>query len=163
LEIPDVGHCGGLLVVSGIGRPLEFHCCSPVKPNRAQSILYGKTYNRFLFGEQIGLSLVEKTSIEPQIFIANRPELLVLNSLINVPTVYIQKDDPEITLTEFDPVLRATKKLRLDDFDVFCDTGDKVRCQAIESVLGSFTKTLTLDEPFERIQKAIDEAQAVAG
>src|SRR6266404_1210747 len=37
------GLVGGYLVLNALGRPLEFHCTAPVKPNRAQEILYGAT------------------------------------------------------------------------------------------------------------------------
>ena len=37
------GLFGGLLVLNHNGRPLEFHCTAPLKPNRAQEILYGAT------------------------------------------------------------------------------------------------------------------------
>ena len=38
------------------GRPLEFHCTAPVKPNRVQQILYGPSLQPYLYGEQIGPS-----------------------------------------------------------------------------------------------------------
>ena len=43
LEDPQHGFFGGYLVLSELGRPLEFHCSTPVLPNQAQRILYGKT------------------------------------------------------------------------------------------------------------------------
>ena len=52
------GLCGGYLVLNPAGRPLEFHCTAPIKPNRAQEILYGPTLHDFLYGEQIGGALI---------------------------------------------------------------------------------------------------------
>jgi hypothetical protein len=54
------GLFGGYLLLNETGRPLEFHCTAPVKPNRAQQILYGPTLKPFLYGEQIGATLVNK-------------------------------------------------------------------------------------------------------
>src|SRR5262245_21892116 len=42
------GLFGGLLVLNRNGRPLEFHCTAPLKPNRAQEILYGATLESYL-------------------------------------------------------------------------------------------------------------------
>ena len=49
----DVGLIGGYLLLNPLGRPLEFHCTAPVRPNRAQEILYGPTLAPYLYGEQI--------------------------------------------------------------------------------------------------------------
>src|SRR6187402_1940886 len=60
VEQPELGLLGGYLVLNAGGRPLEFHCTAPVKPNRAQEILYGPTLRPYLCGEQIGQALVSK-------------------------------------------------------------------------------------------------------
>ena len=39
----EQGLFGGYLLLNALGRPLEFHCTAPVRPNRAQEILYGPT------------------------------------------------------------------------------------------------------------------------
>ena len=48
LDDEELGAIGGYLVLSRNGRPLEFHCTSPVRANRAQQILYGPTLQPFL-------------------------------------------------------------------------------------------------------------------
>ena len=48
LDDPQNGLFGGYLVLNMEGRPLEFHCTAPIKPNRAQEILYGPTLESFL-------------------------------------------------------------------------------------------------------------------
>ena len=60
LEHAQHGLMGGYLVLNPAGRPLEFHCTTPIKPNRAQEILYGPTLEPYLFGEQIGKALVDQ-------------------------------------------------------------------------------------------------------
>ena len=52
------GLFGGLLVLNTAGRPLEFHCTAPLKPNRAQEILFGPTLQPYLYGEQIARTLI---------------------------------------------------------------------------------------------------------
>ena len=56
IECPDGALIGGLLVTNHFGRPLEFQCTTPVKPNRTQEVLYGPTLVPFLLGEVIGQS-----------------------------------------------------------------------------------------------------------
>ena len=50
VESPAHGLFGGYLLVDSIGRPLEFHCTTPVKVSRAQQILYGATLSGHLHG-----------------------------------------------------------------------------------------------------------------
>jgi hypothetical protein len=64
VESEQWGFTGGLLILNVAGRPLEFHCTAPLKPNRAQVILYGPTLRPFLYGEQIGQTLLSKTKSE---------------------------------------------------------------------------------------------------
>src|SRR5512137_623050 len=64
-ERPELGIVGGYLVLNTAGRPLEFHCTVPVRPSRAQEILYGPTLKPFLYGEQIGRALIAKAVSQP--------------------------------------------------------------------------------------------------
>lgn len=61
LEDSRHGFTGGLLVVCGRGRPLEFHCTEPVRPSRAEQILFGASLRPHLCGERIGGALLAKT------------------------------------------------------------------------------------------------------
>src|SRR5260221_696610 len=54
IEVADKGFVGGLLVTNHCGRPLEFQCTVPVRPNSTQEILYGPTLIPFLLGELSG-------------------------------------------------------------------------------------------------------------
>lgn len=166
LEIESVGYCGGLLIVSQIGRPLEFHCSAPVTVNRAQQILYGKTYRSFLCCEQIGLSLIDKSKTNPSIFVANTPWLSGLGEFIETPVVILRDmASANFSLEDLPP----GSFLKFNDFEIWHhDESDNdlshlaQRQQKIQSLLSAFTRSLTLDEPFERIEKAIEEAQAIA-
>jgi hypothetical protein len=168
-EIEGVGHCGGLLIVSQIGRPIEFHCSAPVTSNRAQEILYGQTYETFLYCEQIGLALVRKTKTNPQLYIANCAPLLSLNGLIDAPTVVLaDRQNTEFFShpREFENKLRPqSNSIELGHQRIWLANrhGDDGQMETyVRKLLQSFTNSLPLDEPFERIDKAIDEAQAVA-
>jgi hypothetical protein len=159
-EIEDVGYCGGLLIVSHLGRPLEFHCSVPIQPNRAQQILYGQTYPTYLFCEQIGLALIDKAKSTPNLFLANSKHLLALNAMVSVPVVALRNDAEPLPINEEVQLISLGPQQVWYPSHAFEEM--ELNHQRIVELLNQFSKSLTLDEPFERIEKAIEEAQAVA-
>src|SRR4051794_72378 len=89
------GYFGGFLIVGPLGRPLEFHCTAPVRPSRAQQILYGPTLEPFLLGEQIAGALLDAAKLKPRLIIANCEATLHARSRISIPIVLLCKNaDP---------------------------------------------------------------------
>jgi hypothetical protein len=89
IEIPDRGYVGGLLVTNHYGRPLEFQCTAPLKPNRTQEILYGPTLVPYVLGDLIGRTLIEKVGVKPHIVLTEREELLGLRDLVEIPVACV--------------------------------------------------------------------------
>ena len=85
MEVDGRGHIGGLLITNQNGRPLEFQCTTPVKPNRTQEILFGETLRSWLLGELIGGTLIDRVAIKPNIIITSDPNLLELRNHTNIP------------------------------------------------------------------------------
>ena len=81
VEHPQHGLFGGYLLLNLAARPLEFHCTTPIKANRAQEILYGPTLEAYLYGEQIGSTLLGQSKIEPLAVFTDRPPVLAVRSL----------------------------------------------------------------------------------
>ena len=79
------GIIGGFLVLNLVGRPVEFHCTAPVRPNRAQEILFGSTLEGFVCGEQIATALVGKTKLELAAVLTNNPAMLTAPSSLGMP------------------------------------------------------------------------------
>ncbi len=156
VELPTLGHCGGLLVVSQIGRPIEFHCTAPVGSNRAQEIMYGKTYRGFLFSDQIGIALVDKTRHHPTFFVTDRPEMLPITELIDTPLILAETSD---TQEPFDG--RGLSRFDIDGQTVYFANAQASQVDAIRRGTESFVRKLPLEEPFERIRQAIEEAHSV--
>ncbi len=154
VEVPELGLCGGLLVLSENGRPKEFHCTAPVNANLAQQILYGKTLNGFLFCDQIGLALYQQAKGPVDLLVTNNPELLELSQAINIPVAVL--DSIEST-----PPTDA-RQLEIDRTTYYIGGASKDGFQKTETLLRRFNETLPLSEPFERINRAIEEAHAVA-
>src|SRR3954465_13955074 len=84
------GLFGGYLLLNETGRPLEFHCTAPVKPNRAQQILFGPTLEPYLYGEHIGATLVHKTEQMPIVVFTDAIAALAVRSHIQVPTAWVR-------------------------------------------------------------------------
>ncbi|MGL4594137.1 MAG: hypothetical protein ACRCUY_05355 [Thermoguttaceae bacterium] len=89
LEHERTGLIGGYLVLNSTGRPLEFHCTVPMKPSRAQEILYGNTLKPFLFGEQIARTLLAIAKIPVSFVATNIPDVLTVQTLSMTPIVYV--------------------------------------------------------------------------
>ena len=155
LELPALGYCGGLLVVSSIGRPLEFHCTTPVRPNRTQQIMYGQTYLSYLFSDQIGTALVDKIKQPPAIFVTQSPDLLPISEAVDAPVML----QPESNKTPFDG--RGLKSITVHDRECWYVNVPEQQIDRLEHHVLKFTSRLPLDEPFERIAQAIEEAHAV--
>jgi hypothetical protein len=85
IEAAGGAFVGGLLVTNKLGRPLEFQCTTPVKPNRTQEILYGPTLKPFLYSELIGKTLIERLQVRPQLLLIDQPELLALREHLDLP------------------------------------------------------------------------------
>ncbi len=84
-----LGLMGGYLVLNTAGRPVEFHCTAPIKPNRAQQILYGPTLEPFLYGEQIGQALLGKSQRAPLAIFTDLKPALAVRPFITMPVALV--------------------------------------------------------------------------
>src|SRR6187401_3400414 len=98
VEQPDLGLLGGYLVLNAGGRPLEFHCTAPVKPNRAQEILYGPTLRPYLCGEQIGQALVSRAKTEPLLIFVDDPAAVSVREFTSSPVLLVETGDQKGSL-----------------------------------------------------------------
>jgi hypothetical protein len=89
LEHEHQGLVGGYLILNAAGRPLEFHCTAPVRPNRAQEILFGPTLESYLYGEQIGQTLLAKGSVEPLAVCTDIERALSVRDYVNIPVALV--------------------------------------------------------------------------
>jgi len=177
VEDPKDGLFGGYLVLNPAGRPLEFHCTAPIKPNRAQEILYGPTLEPYLFGEQIGQTLVNKGRIEPQVVCTDREPALALREFVSMPVVLVLRSEDRSLEDEPPTEDRAvadppSHTWRLDaphgtpggligfrlgrNRLAVPDSGEDAP-PTITDRLSGFG--FDLAEPFERIREAIEEAR----
>ncbi|NQU21778.1 MAG: hypothetical protein HQ567_10890 [Candidatus Nealsonbacteria bacterium] len=185
LEHPQHGLFGGYLVLNAAAQPLEFHCTAPIKPNRAQEILYGPTLQSFLYGEQIGRTLLEKSKKSPEFICTDCPPALTVRQHISAPVLLVlpgddgpgnddADDEPSRILRldgahpgGFDAVRFDASGGRLTTFRLgrnrlaVSEQADDDR-RTITEQFGELVESLDLSEPFGRIREAIEEAQQAA-
>jgi len=167
-ETAEHGYLGGYLVLNPVGRPLEFHCTVPVIPNRAQEILYGHTLKPFIYGEQIGQTLVNKAKSKPAFVCVDVADALTLGEHTSCSVVLVS---PESAATN-SPTYRqdaahngppaahanlAAFSLGKNQVNLPAERSDE-RDGILKHWRG-FTTELDLWEPFSRIHEAIGEAQ----
>lgn len=153
LEVPELGFVGGLLVTSRHGRPLEFQCTAPVKPNRTQEILYGPSLGPFLLGELIGKTLIEKVGVKPHLVLTEQEEVLELRNHVGTPIACVdsiassaQAPHPEV------PQLRLGRQnIRFHPPHLEEDH------QAVTAHAKEITLEADLREPFQRVREALLE------
>jgi hypothetical protein len=177
VDHPQYGLFGGYLLLNTAGRPLEFHCTAPIKPNRAQQILYGPTLESFLYGEQIGRTLLEKASVEASLVCTDREAVLAVREHVSLPVALVLAADgrapgeggEHLHLCPDHPGHHSAGVVGggLTTFQVGRNRlavreqseGDR---RQIAERLACLPESFDLAEPFSRIRQAIEEAQQAA-
>jgi hypothetical protein len=160
------GYFGGYLLVNQLARPLEFHCTVPIKPSRAQSVLYGPTLEGFLCGEQIARALVEKAKLKPQLVLTDCSAVLSLSLVSDVAVVCLATDN-DSTAKPSNLELPSSSTLPVDSWRFgehnfwYPKHATKSR-QNCEQVLDQLGNDFDLSEPFSRIVEALNEAHPAA-
>lgn len=152
IEVPEKGFVGGLLVTNHYGRPLEFQCTMPVRPNPTQEILYGPTLGAFILGELIGSTLVEKSGVKPHLILTDREQILELRNHLDQPVALVEADEAAGSAnSDNDPPIKLGRQnLRFhrghtDDRSIVSGRAQHVPADA------------DLKEPFERVREALQE------
>lgn len=173
MEQPDGAFVGGYLLLTSLGRPLEFHCTAPVIASRPQQILYGPTLRPYLIGEQMTFALLNKSTLSPAWICTDERSVLAVRPLITTPVALISTPDAELSKST-----EVSRAYRLDaghetpppghDFlSAFTVSGSAL---AVEHRFADDRHTIVqrwqphagkidLTEPFVRIREALAEAQ----
>ena len=169
VEDAERGYVGGLLITNRFGRPLEFQCTAPVKPNRTQQILYGPTLRPYVLGELIGRTLLEKVGVKPHLVLVESLDLLDLRAATSTPVVSLvsavksskaKKTGETETQTneqngQTDKTLPNSMRLG-NEAVVFHTSHDEDRTE-IEKFAKLVPADADLREPFERVREALEE------
>ena len=158
------GYFGGYLVLNQLGRPLEFHCTLPVKPSRAQSLLYGHTLDDFICGEQVAKALVTKAKLKPSLLLTDCSAVLAFEHVGDEPMVLVEASAPNSNEVHL-------RRPHVPDTQLHCIGSSGVRCyvssasSATSDLLSGIEPKLALKfdltEPFHRIAEALLEAHPI--
>jgi hypothetical protein len=154
VESAEHGYFGGYLLVSPLGRPLEFHCTAPIRPSRALEILYGPTLQPYLLGEQIAGTLLAKSQAKPQIILTDQSSALCHRQKSGVPIVYLVPASGDASTLTPGGILISGHGFELA-------AGYDADRDAAIALLTVLADRVDLPEPFERIHEAIREAQRI--
>ncbi|MBN2579363.1 MAG: hypothetical protein JXB10_10260 [Pirellulales bacterium] len=169
---PQHGLFGGYLLLNRLGRPLEFHCTAPVKPNRAQEILYGPTLDAFLYGEQIGQTLLDHATAQSQLLCTDQAAVMCVRQHVEIPVVLVLPDGEGAESGAFPE--NGQKTYRVDPahapephWTYFTCGPNRLAVPAeverdrhrVTEQWSALPETFDLGEPFVRIREAIAEAQ----
>jgi len=172
------GLFGGYLILNTAGRPLEFHCTAPVRPSRAQEILYGATLRAYLYGEQIGQALLEKAKTTPLVIFTDAEPILAVRDFTSLPVACVlpPADRADAGANEPAGPLRLDEGrsgppspfgLRLHTFQVGSQRlavlqGHEQDAPIIVKHWEPSAADFDMLEPFGRIREALDEARRSA-
>ena len=148
IELPQKQFVGGLLVTNHFGRPLEFQCTNPVKPNRTQEILYGPTLQSYILSELIGRTLIEKVGVTPNLVLIDDDQMLDLKNHIATPVARVGEEELQ-TETLFS-IKVARQFLQLD-------IAHSANRDKIIKGTSAIPTDANLNEPFERVREALNE------
>lgn len=169
----SIGYFGGLLTINTLGRPAEFHCSLPLKPSRAQIILYGDTLNDFFVGELIAHAIVSKIRQPVRAIFTDLPAVLGLRRINSTPIACIceeskeKRSSSENSSNELTQKPQSSSVLSLSDFwldetrlSVLSEFQNDVK--TIEALWDQTKPQFSMQEPFARILEALKEANPVA-
>lgn len=156
VEVPEQGFVGGLLITNRHGRPLEFQCTAPLKPNRTQEILYGATLGPYVVGEVIARTLVEKVGVKPHLILTERVDILELRNHVSMPVGCLEPELGTAGAKASDaPQGETPLKIGRQWFRLHAaHTDDRAD---VENHSTQVPKDADMREPFERVREALLE------
>ncbi len=154
IHLEHRGHVAGLLVTNKYGRPLEFQCTAPVRPNRTQELLYGPTLVPFLLGELLSKTLLERIGVKPHVVLTDRAEMLDSRPHVSLPVACV---------TEGEKARGGEgERLRIGKQQFRCHLDFSEDLKAFEKLAKDLATDADLLEPLDRVREALQETMKAA-
>lgn len=143
--------CGGVLITSHLGRPIEFQCSLPIRPNATQQTLYGATLMPFIKGELIAEALYDKLSAKPDILFVDDPDCVAEGIWGDIGVVCFA-------------ALPNSKELQITKSEKGFVTFEHEAAyqKMLPKMKEHLPESATLQEPLVRVQQALEEAMGQA-
>ena len=173
IDHPRYGPVGGYLVLNETGRPLEFLCTTPIKRNRTQEIFYGKTFRPFLYGEQIGQTLLNRSKTETLFVLTDIEPVLAAQDFVEKTLVFVFGAQKTTETTQISHIseestcqlegvpgldIERWKEVKIGKRTVAVPYRQPVDWDRFVDDIQHVSRTLDIAEPFTRIRLAIEEA-----
>ena len=173
---------GGLLVVNSMGRPVEFHCTSPVRPSKPNEILFGSTLRSYVMGDLVSSKLANCVKQKPALFCFTQSEMLNSefaseNRSVFIPSEFTQlhsnQNEPNIEVEKRDSLkVHVPETVQPSDADPFYEfevsgikllasTDWKNEKRNFATLLTELASSIALDEPFERVVNAMSQSHKI--
>lgn len=162
---PEHGYFGGYLLVNRVARPLEFHCTMPVKPSRAQQLLYGPTIDDFVCGEQIAKALTAKAKLKPQLVLTDSASVLAMSLVSDIPIAQLIFDDDcseAHHLRNPDSASSSDRTYNVGKHVLTLPHDSKTTEQDLHTLFDGLADSFDPTEPFQRVVEALLEAHPLA-
>ncbi|MEM9701997.1 MAG: hypothetical protein AAF907_06095 [Planctomycetota bacterium] len=156
VDLPGGGHVGGLLMTDRLGRPLEFQCTTPVRPDRTQQILYGPTLVPYLLGEVIGGTLVKKAGVKPNLVLCDSPAMLSLRPHTDRVVARVEGDAGD-SLETHEAGPNGGSALSVGCRTLHFHPAHGADRQFVADCRDRIPEHADLSEPFERVREALSE------
>jgi hypothetical protein len=82
---------GAILVTDEWGKPVEFRCTAPVRPNKLQRTLYGKSLLPHILTELIGVPLISSVREKPQLILIGDEAYFDVRHKVSVPLIRVAR------------------------------------------------------------------------
>ncbi|MBN2563622.1 MAG: hypothetical protein JXQ75_22105 [Phycisphaerae bacterium] len=159
-EVEDGVLRGGLLVTDAHGKPVEFRCTSPIRPNAIQRTLYGGTLMPHIAVELVGAPLVQAVQTSLDVLLVQQEEFLALRARYDKPLLLARRQGEEMKLSDESGKNKPEELLsspsgKFAPVVVSChwDFSDDI-AQCKEGLGWTFA-SCDLVEPFERVRRAL--------
>ena len=153
---------GAILITDDWGKPLEFRCTAPVKPNVVQRTLYGQTLMPHILVELIGVPLLQSVQERPELVAIQDTLFFDLRHKTDTPVVRLRRQGSDVKMRGDDerdkpePIVMASDSGKFDPIIMEAHwqfAGDVSFCQErLRELFGRWD----LVEPFERLTKGLE-------
>jgi len=163
------GYRGGALVTDASGKPLEFRATSPVRPNPVQRTLYGKTLVPHIAQELFAVALIEALRTKPKVILVRDETLLNVRPRVQYPILHVRRQGEALqapTHVERQSEAAEVVQSPSSQFQPVVITPHWQYSQEaaeVRALLQPVLAQMDLVEPFERVDRAIEELERQEG
>jgi len=149
---------GGILVVDGNGKPVEFRCTSPVKPNTLQRALYGNSMMPHIATELMGLPLLKTLQEKPTVVLVEEETFLGVRQQIETPVFHILRKNGS-SPDKDGAFTISSSSAAYEPIVVVSHVGHAADKSVCQQMLTEAFNRIDLCEPFARLHEAISYVQ----